>query len=204
MFRVSFAEVADRIRRNDLRLAGAAVITEELAICSAAIDDVGIGGIGRDIAALASSGGVPVAEGDCAVIAAAKNKDAAAILLRAVNVVREIIVNRYVIELRRGLVIPTAPGVAGVHANARALITAKNHPLRMAGINPEGMIIIAAGSAFDGDESFPCVRGAIDGDIRQIDGIWIFRINIDFAEIPESPANTRISSGACPGLPAVV
>ena len=186
MFGMSFAKIADGVRRNHLRLTSAAIIAEELSICPAAIDDVGIRRIRRNVAALAGACGMPVAESDSAVIAAAENKDAAAILLRAINVVREIIVNRHVIELRRGLVIPTAPGMARVHADAGALVAAKNHPLRIAGINPQSVIVIAAGRALDGDKSFSRIRGAIDGDVRNIDGVRIFGIDVNFAEIPKA------------------
>src|SRR2546423_1840540 len=64
---------------------------------------------------------MPVAEGDSAVIAAAENVDAAAILLRAIDVVWKIIVDGHVVELRRRLVVPTAPGAAAVYAHAYAL-----------------------------------------------------------------------------------
>src|SRR5579859_1337568 len=136
MLGMGFTEVANGIRRNDLRLAGAAVVTEELSIGPAAIDDVGIRWIRRDVSALASAGRMPVAEGDRAVIAAAENVNAAAILLRAVYVVREIVVNSNVVKLRCGLVEPTAPCAATVHAHTRALVAAKDHPLGIARIDP--------------------------------------------------------------------
>src|SRR6267154_6006523 len=144
MFGMGFAEIADRVWGDDLRLAGAAIITKELTISPAAINGVGITGIRCDVTALASSGGMPVAESDSSVIAAAENENAAAILLRAVNVIREVVVNRNVIELRGRLVIPAAPGAAGVHAYAGALIAAKNHPLRIGGIDLECVIVTAA------------------------------------------------------------
>src|ERR1041385_4912565 len=162
MLGMGVTEVADSIGRNDLRLSGAAVITEELSIGPAAIDDVGIGRIGRDVSAFAGACGVPVAEGDGAVIAAAENVDAAAILLRAVNVVRKIIVNRHVIELCGRLIEPTAPGAAAIHAYAHALIAAKNHALRIAWIDPQGMVVIATGGAFYGPASFFCIGCARD------------------------------------------
>src|ERR1700730_17980131 len=163
MFGMRFTEISDRVWRNDLGLSSAAIIAEEFTISPTAINSVGITGIRRDIAAFTCSSRMPVAESDCSVIAPAQNKNASAILLRTVNVIREIVVDGHVIELSCRLVVPTAPGVACVHTNAGALVAAKNHPLRIIGINPESMIVVAAGSALDGDESFPGVRGAIDG-----------------------------------------
>src|SRR3954469_21954946 len=155
-------EVADGIGRNTLALTGATVITEQFSIRAAAINDVGIGRIGRNVAALTRAGRMPIAKSDSAIIAAAENKDAAAILLRAINVVREIIVHGHVVELRGRLVVPTAPCVARVHADACTLITAKNHSLRIAWVDPHGVIIIAAGRAFDGDKRFSGIGGAVD------------------------------------------
>src|SRR5579864_5415889 len=146
---------------------------------------------------------MPVAEGDCAVIAAAEDINAAAILLCAINVGREIIVNGQVIELRRGLVIPTAPRVARVHAHARALVTAKNHPLGIGGINPERMVVVASGRTLDGDESFSRVGRAIDRNVWYINRVRIFGIDINFAKIPE-PAKTWIGAGTHPALAAVI
>src|SRR4051812_26278365 len=154
-----FTEVADGIGRNHLGLTGATVITEQFSIRAAAINDVGIGRIGRNVAAFTRAGRMPIAKSDSAIIAAAENKDTAAILLRTINVVGKIIINGHVIELRRRLVVPTAPGVARVHADAGTLIAAKNHALRIAGIYPHGVIVIASGRAFDGDKSLPCVSG---------------------------------------------
>src|SRR6478609_642812 len=153
MLGMGFTEVADGIGRNDLGLSGAAVVTEELSIGPAAIDDVGIGRIGRDITTFARARGVPVAEGDRAVITAAEDIDAAAILLGAVNVIREFVVDSNVVKLRCRLIEPAAPCGAAVNAHARALIAAKDHALRVAGIDPEGVIVVAAGRAFDGDKS---------------------------------------------------
>src|SRR5262245_15239457 len=122
---MGFTEGTNGIGGDDLGLPRAAIIAEQLAIGSAAVDDVWVGRIGRDIAALARARGVPVTEGDGAVIAAADNKDAAAILLRAVDVVRELVVHSDMVELRRRLVVPAAPAASAIHAHARALVAAK-------------------------------------------------------------------------------
>src|SRR5258708_6881522 len=204
VFRMGFAEVANCIGRNVLRLAGAAIVTEKLAVGSSAINDAGIGRIRRNVAALTCSGRMPVTEGNGAIIAAAENVYAAAILLRAVNVVREFIVDRNVVELRGGLVVPTAPGVAAIYAHARALIAAKDHALRIAGIDPQSVIVIAAGRALDGHKVLACVSGAIDGNVGQVNGVGIFGINREFAEVPQTSADARVCSGASPGLAAIV
>src|SRR4029077_16830561 len=137
-----FTEMANGSRGNDLRLAGAAVITEELSIRPTAIDDVGIGWIRRDVSALARAGGVPVTEDDRAVIAATQDVNAAAILLCAVDVVGELVIDSNVMKRRGRLVEPATPCAATVHAHTRALVAAKDHPLGIAGIDPECVIVV--------------------------------------------------------------
>src|SRR2546430_4728465 len=108
MFRMGFAKVANRIGRDNLGLPGTTIITEEFAVSAATINDVGIGGIRRNITALASAGGMPVTKRDGAIITAADDEDAAAILLCAIDVIRKLIIHGHVIELRGWLVVPTA------------------------------------------------------------------------------------------------
>src|SRR5258708_30202700 len=111
---------------------------------------------------------MPVTKRDGSVIAAAGGLDAAAVLLRAINVVRELIVHGHVIELRRGLVVPRTPAPAVVHAHAHALVAAENHALRVGRINPQGVIIIAAGSALDSFESLARVAGPVKRNVGQV------------------------------------
>src|SRR5262249_29828704 len=125
-------------------------------------------------------------------------------LLRAINVVRKFIVHGDVIELRRRLVVPAAPGAACVNGYACALVAAKDHTLRIGRINPHGVIIVAAGSAFDGDKSFARVGGAIDGNVGNVNRVRVFGIDVKLAEIPHATAYAGIGSGSQPGLTAVV
>src|SRR5258707_551496 len=129
MLGMGLAKTADCVRRNHLRLPGAFVITKEFAVRAAAIDDVGIGWVRRDVRALAGSHGMPVAEGDRSIIAAARGVDGAAVLLCTVDMVRKLIVNAHVVHLCCGLVVPTAPGAAAIHAYAGALVAAGDHTL---------------------------------------------------------------------------
>src|SRR5215472_3313699 len=201
---MGFTEAANGVGRNDLGLASAAIVAEELAISASAVDGVGISGIRSNVAAFAGASGMPIAEGDGAVITAAQDVNAAAVLLRAVHVVGKFIVNGDVIELRGWLVVPAAPAAAAVHAHAGALIAAEDHPLRIGRIDPHGVIVIAAGSTLDGDKSFSRVGGAVDGNIGDVNRVRVFGIDIQLAEVPHATANARISSGAQPGLAAII
>src|SRR3954465_5866756 len=79
---MGFAEVANCVGSDDLCLAGAAIVAEELSVRSSSVDGVGIGGVRSDVAALARAGGVPIAESNRSIITAAQDVNATAILLR--------------------------------------------------------------------------------------------------------------------------
>ena len=92
----------------------------------AAVNDVGIERIGRDVAVFFDAHRLPVAEGDLAVIAAAGDADRAALLLAAVDPIGKPIVGDDVIELRGGLVVPGAPRLAAVDGDGRALVAGQD------------------------------------------------------------------------------
>src|SRR5439155_24357167 len=146
--------------------------------------------------------GMPIAKGDGAVIAAAGNRRGAAILLRAVNAIRKLVIYRHMIELRRRLVVPGAPSGAAIHADGRALVAAEDHALRIFRIDPKRMVIIAPRRAFDGRESLAAIGGAVKRDIRRIHNIGILWINGQLAEIPSPAVNARIGADQNPILPA--
>src|SRR6185437_12936832 len=93
----------ERVNRNVHELLGALVETRREALAIGK-DDVGIRRIRRDVAALATTHGVPVLTADHAIVIVTLDGDCAVVLLRAVNVVRPAIVCDAVIKLRGGLV----------------------------------------------------------------------------------------------------
>src|SRR5205807_6782492 len=99
-------------------LAGLAVIARHLA----AVDQIRVERIGRDVAVFLRAYRAPLAKGDLAVVAAAGNACRAAFLLAAVDPVRELVVGDDVVKLGSGLVVPGAPGLAAVHGDGRALV----------------------------------------------------------------------------------
>ena len=119
---------------------------------SAAVNEIGVERVGRDIRVLFATHRMPFAEGDLAIVAAARHAHRSALLLAAIDVVGDAIVGDHVVELRGRLVIPGAPRAAVVHAERRALVGGEHNDVRVDGIDPDGVIVVAAGSAFDGRE----------------------------------------------------
>ena len=101
---------------------------------------------------------MPIAKCDLAKVAAAGDADASTFLLAAINPVRKLIVSDHVIELRGWLVVPGTPGLAAIHADGNALIDGQGNDLRILRIDPNCVIVISAGSAFDCGEVFATVR----------------------------------------------
>src|ERR1700679_102616 len=121
IFRAAYENVHD--------LSGGFVPAQDAAVPASGINDAGVGGIGSNVTEFEAADGKPIAETDFAVVAAMGNRSGAAILLRSVGNVGKLIVRDDVIELAGRLIIPTAPGKAGVEANGGALVHAENHAL---------------------------------------------------------------------------
>src|SRR5437588_430444 len=103
----------NRPYRDDLQLHGVPVEAAD-EVFGAAVDDVGVARIGDHEAALAAERVIPVALHDGALIIHAGDRDARVLLLGAVHVIGEAIVDRHVIELRGGLIGLRGSGVAAV------------------------------------------------------------------------------------------
>ncbi len=62
------------------------------------------------------------------------------------------------IELGGWLIVPTAPRCAAVHADDRALIGAERDNLRIFRADPDALVVVAAGRAFEPHKCFSAVR----------------------------------------------
>src|SRR5258707_6016430 len=100
------------------------------------------------------------------ILASAGSSRRSAVLLRAVNPIRKLIVRSHVIELPSRLVVPTAPCFAAIARNHRALIVPQDHPLRLVRIDPQFVIVVAAWFAPEPTERFPAGAPAIQPRIR--------------------------------------
>src|SRR5689334_7554600 len=103
----------------------------------ATINDVWIERIGRDVRIFVGSDGMPVMEGDLAIVATAQRAGRAALLLATVHPVWVLIVGDDVVELRRGLVVPGAPSASTVYADGCALIDSHENDVRIFWVDPD-------------------------------------------------------------------
>ena len=146
----------------------------------------------------------PIMEIQRAVTAAAWCGYRIAVLLRSVHPVRKLIIRHHVIELRGWLVEPGAPRLTAVARYDRSLVAAENHPPRLIGINPQFVIVVAPGRAFESCERLPSVARLVSCGIRDVHNVWILGIHADFSEIPPALPDAPVIRNALPTLPTVV
>src|SRR5262249_35081536 len=170
----------------------------------AAVDQVRVERVGGDVAVLLDANGVPVAEGDLAVAAAAGDAGRAALLLAAVDPVRELVVGDDVIELGGWLVVPAAPRLAAVDADRGALVGGQQDDLRVVGVDPDGVIVVAAGGALDEGERLAAVGRAVEGDVGDVDDVGVFGIDLDLGEVAAAAPQARVGVDTPPALAGVV
>src|SRR6185437_5491059 len=188
------------LRTDELGLPGDAVVPGDLA----AIDDVGVERIGRDVAVLLDAHRVPIAQRDLPVIAAAGDADRAAFLLRGVDVVGEFVVGDDVVRRRGRLVVPGAPGLAAVDAQGAALVHAERDDLRVFRIDPDAVVVVAARRALDRLEGLAGVQRAIERRVGDVDLVGVVRRHRDLGKVLPAAVDARLIVDALEALARVV
>ncbi len=194
--------VARRSRhgRDVLHLPGVAIPARELA----AVDDVRVERVRRRVAVLLHAGRVPVAEGERAVGAARRDACGSALLLAAAEPVGEGVVGGDVEHLRGGLVVPAAPGGPAVHGDDHALIGGEQDRAGPHRVDPDAVVVVAAGRAAEGGEGLPAVHRLPGDDARRVHDVRIGRIHLHLGEIVGALRHARVLADARPALAGVV
>ena len=147
---------------------------------------------------------MPVAEVHLPVGAAARHARRARFLLPAADAIGPRVVGGDVIELRGRLIVPRTPRVAAVHGDERPLIGHEEHDLRIARVDPQALVVVAAGGAADGRPVLPAV-GRLPGlHVRGVGDVGIGRIDRDRREIGGASPHPVIGVRARPVLAGVV
>src|ERR1700730_19156099 len=95
------------------------------------VDDVRISGMGRDVAVLAASDGLPFLDGDPAVVGSAGHRHRRVVLLRAVEPIWKLVVSGHVVELGGRLVEKRGPRLSAVEGDRRGATVALDHAERL-------------------------------------------------------------------------
>src|SRR6185437_8772423 len=104
---------------------------------------------------------MPVVEGDFTVVAPARCARRAALLLSAVDPIRELVVGDHMIELRRRLVIPGAPGAAAVYGDGCALIDPQQNDVGILRVDPDAVVIVSTRRTLPRIEVLAAVGGLV-------------------------------------------
>ena len=118
---------------------------------------------------------MPFPKRNLSVVAAAGDTGRATLLLTAAQAVRKCGVGRDVIHLCRRLVVPTAPGLATVDGNDRTLVAAEQNDAVVGRINPDVLIVVAAGRSAKGSPGPAAVGGLPADSARDNDQVRVLR-----------------------------
>src|SRR5882757_8104808 len=140
-------------------------------VASRAVDDVGIEGVGCNVPVLDHADRMPVAVCDLSVIAAARDAYRTTLLLARAEAVRERGRGGHVIELRRRLVVPGAPGCPAVDSDERALVADERDVTRVDGTHPQILVVVAARRAAPRVPVRAAVGGLHRDDGRTVDHV---------------------------------
>ena len=189
-------------RRDVLVLRRPSIVPRDLP----SVDDVGVERIRHHVAVFLDTHRVPLAERDLAVVAAAGHARRAALLLPAADAIGEVVVGIDVIELRRRLVVPRAPGLAVVQRNDGPLIARHDDDVRIVRIDPHVLVVIAAGGALEGNPRLAAVEGFVRDGARHDHVVGVLRIDRGNREIAAADAAGRTPVRSClrPGFPRVI
>src|SRR5205807_3821052 len=151
---------------------------------------------------LAARYGVPVAQRDRPIVGAARDRDGAVVLLRAVEAVGKLVVGRDVVELRRGLVVHSGPGGAAVERYGGAAVVPLDHAARILGIDPQD-VAVPVGDA-DARERLAAVHRAPGAQVQDVHGILVRGIGGDGREVPRPHHEFLVRVDTLPARPRVV
>src|SRR5262249_26982372 len=143
--------------------------------------------------------GVPIAGRDLAVVTTAHDRGRTTLLLAAVDPVGELVVGDDVVELGGRLVVPGTPGLAAVDGDDRPLIGRDEEDVRIVRADPDGVVVVAAGGAFEADERLPSVDRLIEADVGDIKQVFVLRVDLHLGEIAAAAPDAGLAADSHPG-----
>ena len=188
------------------RFAGAAIVAGDDPGLIAAVKDVGVLWIGRDVPGLAAAGAVqPVSGGRLGVAqvqsAVARHASRSVVLLRAADVIGQIGGGRDVIKLRRGITL-RRPGSAAIGGDRRAAVVAGDHPARIVRSDPQ--IVMVGVRRVQHVEGLTAVVGTVELHVQRIHGVAVLGVGQNSREIKRPLPDAAVGIHQSPRLAGVV
>src|SRR5207253_3578462 len=94
--------------------------------------------------------------------------------------------------------------LAAVDRNDRALIGSEEDGPRIVGIDPEAVVVVAAGRAAERRPRLPAVDRFPGDDVRDVDDVRILRIGADLVEVAVASPQPRVVVQAPPARAGVI
>ena len=169
------------------------------------IEDVGIGGVLRDVAHLASAHRVHPLRARAARVAEMsglrRHARGGVVLLRAADVVGEVRSCREAIDLRRR--IPhRGPGPASVHRDHAAPVVPVDHAQRVRRIDPEVVMVgVGFGHAL---QRFAAIGRAHEAEVEDVERVAVDRVRLQALEVEGALPDVAVAVDERPGPAPVV
>ena len=152
--------------------------------------------------ALTTGGRFPVTFTNTEPTGATSDTNRRVILLRAVDAVREVVVSRDPIELRRRLVLISRPCGTAVVRHLSAAIVSDQHAFGILRINPQ--VVVVAVRRSNGREVRTAIVGTPEADVQHIHFVNVVRPGVDPGVVPGSLTQVAIFVHASPGFSRIV
>ena len=189
-------------RRPDVRLLRRDAIVDGYL---AAVNHIGILGIGRSHAVFFNAHRMPIVKRNLAIHASAVDAGGAGILLAAAKTIRKRVVGSDVVHGSRGLVVPVAPALAAIGRDHTALVGHHQQDARVRRIDPYPLIVVTTGRSTHGGPCRAAILSPPEHGRATIDDLRVGRIDCNGRQVAAAnpPQRTGISSGHRPMLAAI-
>src|SRR6185312_7558866 len=101
-------------------------------------------------------------------------------------------------------VVPRRETMSAIDGHDRTLVAGDQHDLRMVRVDPQPVIVVTAGRAFEGVPGHPAIHGFPYHHIRRIYNVLVLRIGFHFRKVVPSSPKTLIAVELLPALACIV
>src|SRR6516225_9341914 len=152
-------------------LVSAPIILQKQAVIAAAICILGITRLRHAISAFAVCRSMPGGEGNQSLAVGARPFKRAFVLLRAVDVIRKLVVDIHVVKLAGGLIVLGAPSLTAIRRYGGAAVVAFEQDLGVVRVDPH-YVIVAMRCAQFGECFAAIMRNPQRIHLWRVHGVW--------------------------------
>ena len=166
------------------------------------IENIGVIRTNGDVAAFSPSYIIDVGLGNTCESRTAGHGDGRVVLLSAIDPIRNLLISRYMVHLRRRLVVDRGPASAAIEGHTGTAVIPLDHALGVVRIDPQIMIISMRHLYLEKGASSIDRLPALD--IQCPDSFWVLGISVDMLVIPRACPEVTVLAQPFPVLAAVI